>query len=110
MSWKVLITARTMDEVGASALQLLRDAACELVIPPKPGPCPADELLRLLPNIDAVIASPDKYTEAVLNSPAASKLQIVSRWGVGYDSIDVPAATRSGIVVAYTPGILDETV
>src|SRR6266480_1998317 len=74
MPWKVLITARTMNEVGAPALQLLRDAGCELVIPPKPGPCAADELLKLLPGIDA------------------------------------PAATRAGIVIAYTPGLLDETV
>src|SRR6185369_14922174 len=43
MSWKVLITARTMNEVGASALQLLRDAGCDLIIPPVPGPFPADE-------------------------------------------------------------------
>jgi len=110
MSWKLLITARTMNEVGASALQLLRDAKCELEIPPKPGPCSADELLKLLPGVNAVIASPDKYTGAVLTSPAASRLKIISRWGVGYDSIDFVQATRSGIVVAYTPGILDETV
>jgi glyoxylate reductase len=46
----------------------------------------------------------------VLQSPAASRLKILSRWGVGYDSIDVAEATRQGIVVAYTPTMLDETV
>ena len=110
MSWKVLITARTMNEVGASALQLLRAAGCELVIPPKPGPCAAEELLKLLPGMDAVLASTDKFSEAVLASSAASGLKIISRWGVGYDAIDVPAATRAGIVLAYTPGLLDEAV
>jgi len=110
MSWKVLITARTMNDVGASALQLLRAAGCELVIPPKPGPCAAEELLKLLPGMDAVLASTDKFSEAVLTSSAASGLKIISRWGVGYDAIDVPAATRAGIVVAYTPGLLDEAV
>src|SRR2546430_1084368 len=110
MSWKVLITARTMNNVGASALQLLRDAGCDPVIPPKPGPCPADELIKLLPDMDAVLASMDKFTETVLTSSAAAALKIISRWGVGYDAIDVPAATRNGIVVAYTPGLLDETV
>ena len=49
MPWKVLITARTMNEVGVSALQLLRDANCDLVIPPKPGPFSADELLKKVP-------------------------------------------------------------
>src|SRR3989475_7131621 len=52
----------------------------------------------------------DKFTAAVLASSAAVKLKIISRWGVGYDAIDVPAATKAGIVVAYTPGLLDETV
>ena len=110
MSWKVLITARTMNEVGASALQLLRDAGCDLIIPPVPGPFPADELLKRLPGMDAALASMDKFNAAVLASPAATKLKIISRWGVGYDAIDVPAATQAGIVVAYTPGLLDETV
>src|SRR6266550_7549192 len=110
MSWKVLITARTMNEVGASALHLLREANCDLVIPPKPGPCSADELLKFLPDVDGVLASMDRFTAEVLSSPAAAKLKIISRWGVGYDAIDVPAATRAGIVVAYTPGLLDETV
>lgn len=110
MSWKVLITARTMNEVGQQALKSLRDAGCELIIPPKPGPYPADKLTPLLPEMDAVLASMDKFTAAVLSSPEAANLKIVSRWGVGYDAIDVPAATRAGIVIGYTPGLLDETV
>ena len=110
MSWKVLITARTMNEVGVSALQLLREANCELLIPPKPGPFSPDELLKILPDVDGVLASMDKFTTAVLESPAAAKLKIISRWGVGYDAIDVPTATRRGIVVAYVPGLLDEAV
>jgi phosphoglycerate dehydrogenase-like enzyme len=110
MSWKVLITARTLNEVGASALKLLRDAGCELVIPPKFGPHPAEVLLPMLEGNDAVLASMDKFTAEVLNSPAAASLKIISRWGVGYDAIDVPAATQRGIVIAYTPGLLNETV
>src|SRR5262245_9767213 len=110
MSWKVLITARTMNEMGVSALQLLRDANCELLIPPKPGPFSADELLKLLPDVEGVLASMDQFTAAVLESPAAAKLKIISRWGVGYDAIDVPTATRMGIVVAYAQGLLAEAV
>jgi len=110
MSWKVLITARTLNEVGRSALALLRGAGCEIVTPPKFGPLPSDELLKVLPGADAVFASMDKFTDSVLTSSAASQLKIISRWGVGYDAIDVLAATKAGIVVAYTPGLLDETV
>lgn len=110
MSWKVLITARTLDEVGQQAVALLKNAGCELVIPPKYGPHPADTLSKLLPGNDAVFASMDKFTAEVLASDAARNLKVISRWGVGYDAIDVPAATKNGIVVAYTPGLLNETV
>ncbi len=110
MSWKVLITARTLNEVGASAMKLLRDAGCELIIPPKFGPHPAETLQPLLEGNDAVLASMDKFTADVLHSPAAASLKIISRWGVGYDAIDISAASGEGIVVAYTPGLLNETV
>jgi phosphoglycerate dehydrogenase-like enzyme len=110
MAWKVLITARTLTEVGQEATALLRQAGCELTIPPRFGPYPAEELQPLLPGHDAVFASTDKFTAAVLGSPGASNLKLISRWGVGYDAIDIPAATARGIVVAYTPGLLNETV
>lgn len=110
MAWKVLITARAFTEVGKGALEQLRRAGCEPVFPPKFGGLPASKLLEVLPGMDAVLASADEYTEEVLSSPAASSLKIISRWGVGYDSIDLPAATRLGILVAYTPGFLNDAV
>jgi len=110
MSWKILITARTMNDVGQSALALLRQAGGEIIFPKKLGPLPAAELLRVLPDMDATLASMDQYNDAVFSSPSASRLKIISRWGVGYDAIDVVAATRHGIVVAYTPGLLNDAV
>lgn len=110
MSWNVLITARTMNEVGQGAVELLRQAGCQITTPPRLGPLPAEELQPKLQGTDAVLASMDKFTAPVLGSSEAAQLKIISRWGVGYDAIDVPAATRCGIVVAYTPGLLNETV
>ncbi len=110
MSWNVLITARTLTEVGEEATALLRKAGCRLTVPPRFGPYPAEQLLPLLPGHDAVFASMDQFTAAVLRSPEASALKLISRWGVGYDAIDIPAATAQGVVVAYTPGLLNETV
>ena len=37
-------------------------------------------------------------------------LQIVANFGVGYDTVDVTAATERGVVVTNTPGVLDEDV
>jgi len=110
MSWKVLVTARTFDSVGAGALEMLAKAGCEVVLPSPLGPFPSEALLPKLPGVDAVLASPDGFNAEILSSPEAASLKIISRWGVGYDSIDIPAATRNGVVVAYTPGMLNETV
>src|SRR4051812_22629699 len=96
MSWKILITARTLNEVGATALKILRNANCEVIMPAKFGPHRPEALLPLLDGADATLASMDQYNADVLNSPAARNLKIISRWGVGFDAIDVPTATRLG--------------
>jgi phosphoglycerate dehydrogenase-like enzyme len=110
MSWKVLITARGVKPAGEQAQELLRKAGCEIIFPPKFGPLKDDELTNALTGMDAVLASLDGYSASVLSSPAAGQLKIIARWGVGYDSVDVAAATQNGIVVTYTPGVLDEAV
>lgn len=110
MGWKVLITARTMKVVGQAGLDALRNAGCEVVVPEKAGPLPIAELLPAINGFDAALVSPDQYNATALASPELAQLKIISRWGVGYDSIDVPAATKQGIVVSYTPGLLNETV
>ena len=110
MSWKVLITAGPMNIVGQSALELLRNAGCEIVEPPRMGFLSEQELLAILPGIDATVAGVDKYTPAVLASPEAASMKVISRWGVGFDSIDIPSATDKGVLVANTPGFLDEAV
>jgi phosphoglycerate dehydrogenase-like enzyme len=79
-------------------------------MPPKFGPLTEPELLPQLEGMDAVLASMDKFTAAVFASKQAQSLKVISRWGVGYDAIDVPASTKSGVVVAYTPGLLNDAV
>lgn len=56
----------------------------------------------------ATIASTEPYTKSILTR--ATSLRVVSRTGVGYDSIDVGAATERGVVVACTPGTNQEAV
>ena len=110
MSWRVLITARTLDEVETDALKLLEGSGCELIIPSTYGPHRPETLIPLLEGADAVLANMDHFHGCVLECNEARNLKVISRWGVGYDAIDVPSATRQGIVVAYTPGLLNEAV
>ncbi len=99
-----------MVEVGQSALDLLTAAGCQVFFPTHYVARSGSELMDLLEGKDAVLATVDQYSAEVFSSPKVAGLKIVSRWGVGYDTIDVAAATRSGVVIAYTPGLLDETV
>ena len=45
----------------------------------------------------------------MLESGQRGKLQVVANAAVGYDNIDVVAATAMGITVCNTPGVLDDT-
>lgn len=110
MSWKVLITASGFGQTGKRASEILRQAGCQIIVSPKAGPLTAPELVSVLPGADAVLASLDEYSASLLSSPSSASLKIIARWGVGYDAIDIPAATANGIVVTYTPGLLDDAV
>jgi len=68
-----------------------------------------DELVeKLRDNVVATIAGGEPYTQKVFD--AASALKIVARWGVGYDKVDVAAATRAGVPVAMAFGANHESV
>jgi D-3-phosphoglycerate dehydrogenase / 2-oxoglutarate reductase len=110
VSWNVLITAPALAETGGAALELLRRTYCEVTNPLLQKPLTADPLRKILSNHDAVLAGVEGFYDDVLESEAASRLKIISRWGVGLDSIDVAVATRLGIVVCNTRGLLDEAV
>jgi phosphoglycerate dehydrogenase-like enzyme len=69
-----------------------------------------DDLKTELPGVDAVIAASDDFCAELLGAEEAKDLKIIQRWGVGYDAIDVEAATSAGIVVGYLPGFLDDVV
>jgi D-3-phosphoglycerate dehydrogenase / 2-oxoglutarate reductase len=61
-----------------------------------------EELLAIISEYDAImIRSETRVTKEVI--AAASKLKIIGRAGVGVDNVDVPAATRKGIVVVNSP-------
>jgi len=87
------------DKLEAAGLELLKAAGLE--VDNRPG-LKGDELIAALQASDAVICrSQPQLTAEVLAVPG--KLRAIARAGVGVDNIDVPAATRQGIVVMNTP-------
>lgn len=110
MSWKILVAAPAFANTGERATQCLREAGCKILSASKSDIASTEGLLHLLSEVDAVLAGTEEYPATILRHPQTAGLKIISRWGVGYDAIDVSAATQSGIVVANTPGLLDEAV
>ena len=67
-----------------------------------------EETIEELKDVDAVIAGGEMYTQRVI--AALPNLRVIARSGVGYDRVDVPAATRHGIAVTITPNANHEAV
>ncbi|WP_221936935.1 phosphoglycerate dehydrogenase [Mycolicibacterium sp. 018/SC-01/001] len=87
---------------------MLRDAGCTTRHAPLTGSRSEEELVELLTGVDAVIAASDPFTASVL--AAAPALRVIARTGVGFDAIDVDAATERGIVVCNAPGVNRQSV
>ncbi|MEI8200855.1 MAG: phosphoglycerate dehydrogenase [Eubacteriales bacterium] len=101
---KILVTPTSLTKDKKSdALDLLRAASCELAFNPLGRPLTEDELIPLLQDCDGYLAGLDYVTEKVLAS--CSKLKAISRYGVGYDRVDLQAAKARGIIVTNTPGV-----
>ena len=97
MTHRVLIS----DELAPEGLAVLARHP-SLEVDDRPG-LPAAELVRTIGSYDAlIIRSGTKVTADVI--AAAEKLRVIGRAGIGVDNVDVPAATRRGIVVMNTPG------
>jgi phosphoglycerate dehydrogenase-like enzyme len=105
---KVLITPATLAGVDGPYLQLLRGAGFEPVFPPRVGQLTEDELLACLKDIPATIAGSEPYSRRVLE--AHPQLRVIARSGVGYDAVDLQAATERGVAVTTTPGTNQDSV
>jgi phosphoglycerate dehydrogenase-like enzyme len=86
----------------------LRSAGIELVYPARPVQLVESEMVEMLDGIYATLAGSEPYTRKVLN--AAPGLRVIARMGVGYDAVDLAAATEHGIAVTFTPGTNHDAV
>jgi D-3-phosphoglycerate dehydrogenase len=81
----------------------------EVQVSPHGVPCPKDMLMKELTDAEAVIADGRTIFDAQVMK-AAQKLRIVARIGVGFDNVDLKAATERGVYVTNTPGVLSDAV
>jgi lactate dehydrogenase-like 2-hydroxyacid dehydrogenase len=100
---KVLITRSILPEVVESLSQRF-----EVDHNADDRPWAREELVRRLRGASGAMATVmDRFDDAVLAQ--CPELKVISNIAVGYNNIDVPAATKRGIRVTNTPGVLDDT-
>jgi D-3-phosphoglycerate dehydrogenase / 2-oxoglutarate reductase len=98
---KVLITTVPFGDKDRLPLDLLENAGIEYLINPFNKKITEDQLAEIIPNYDVLIAGTEPITEKVLTR--ADKLKLISRVGIGLDSVDLIAAQKRKIKVSYTP-------
>ena len=98
---KVLISTIPFGESNNLPIELLSIAGVDFIINPLNKKFTEEELIDYVKDVDVIIAGTEPITEKVLNH--APKLKLISRVGIGLDSVDLIAAKERGIKVSYTP-------
>lgn len=88
--------------------RILSEGGFDVVDPVGDFALTADQLGPHLPHTDALLAGGERMTPAQFQ--LASKLRVIARTGVGYDLIDVAAATAHKVAVSITPGTNHDSV
>ncbi len=100
--YRVFVTRKILP----AGLELLREK-CQVEVFAGDGVVPRDVLLEKVRRIDGLLCLlSDPIDREVMDN--ARSLKVISNYAVGYDNIDVEYASRKGIVVTNTPGVLTD--
>ena len=100
---KVFVT-RVIPELGLERIRRL----CDAEIWDKELPPSREALLDKVPGLDGLLCLLTDPIDGELMDAAGPQLKVISQMAVGYDNVDVAAATRRGIPIGNTPGVLTE--
>ncbi len=104
MSKPMVYVTRRLPAAGLERILAETDATVwEGELPP-----PKDEIVRQVADCDGLVCLLTDPIDAEVMD-AAPSLRVIAQMAVGYDNIDVAAATKRGIPVGNTPGVLTET-
>lgn len=98
---KALITTVPFGDKNRQPIEQLEAAGIEYLINPIGRKLKEEELAEMVTDFDVLIAGTEPITDKVMS--CASRLKLISRVGIGLDSVDLLAAERRGIQVSYTP-------
>jgi phosphoglycerate dehydrogenase-like enzyme len=115
MPRRVLVAPAPLKEIDHVYAPILQSAGCTIEYPPRDHietelQMSEEELLAQLPGCVASLAGSEPYTRAVIAKAAPAGLRVIARAGVGYDAVDLAAATEHGVAVCFAPGTNQEAV
>ncbi|MFK7879305.1 2-hydroxyacid dehydrogenase [Roseobacter sp.] len=101
---KIFMTRPLPDSVQAAAADLF-----DLTVRPQTSPLTVEEMRTALSDYDGVVPTlGDMFSSEIFVAEPAWRCQILANFGVGYNHIDVDAATASGLTVTNTPGAVTD--
>ncbi|HHT9116917.1 MAG TPA: 2-hydroxyacid dehydrogenase [Candidatus Wunengus californicus] len=104
MSFNVYVTRQIPEE----GIHLLKKFCQMMEVNPHDNPLTYDELLKQVKSRDAILTMlSDRIDERVINE--AKSLKVIANYAVGYENINIKTATKKGIVVTNTPGVLTDS-
>jgi glyoxylate reductase len=100
-----VFVSRIIPDKGLERLQALAEAE----IWPGDEPPPYETLIDKVKGVDGLVCLLTDRIDGSLMDAAGDQLKVISQMAVGFDNIDVAAATERGIPVGHTPGVLTDT-
>jgi D-3-phosphoglycerate dehydrogenase len=105
---KAIITPTTLKHLAGPYRDVLLGAGFEVVYPTQQGQLVEEEVLTEFKGVSASLAGSEPYTRRVFEAHPA--LRVIARMGVGYDAVDLAAATAHGVAVTIAPGTNQDAV
>ena len=100
--WNIFVTRHLPGDAIERLRKVARVEVWDRALPP-----PRDYLLRKLRSADAILSMLSDRMDAKAMA-SARNLKVISNYAVGVDNVDLEAATRAGIPVGHTPGVLTD--
>lgn len=108
MADRIVVTPVALCQSENALVDTLRQQGYEVVLHPSLTPPSPTELREYLRGAVGMVAGMEPVPAEVIEG--ADRLRVISRFGVGYDNVDIAAATRRGILVTYIPDAMGDAV
>jgi len=98
---KILITPRSFASFSDKPLKMLTERDYIIKRNDTGRPYKKEEMLKLIRDVDGIIIGIDELSAEIIEK--ANKLKVISKYGTGFDNIDINMATNKKIIVTNTP-------